>query len=69
MQPIHERMPVIIPPEHYHPWLAKTTSEDNAWALLENQTYSQMTATPVSDWVNSPLHQDARCIEAMPIRH
>jgi len=69
MQPIHARMPVIIPPEHYHHWLDKATGEDDAWALLENQAYSQMTSTPVSDWVNSPLHNDARCVEAMPIRH
>jgi len=62
MQPIHERMPVIITPENYSHWLDKTVDEDEAYALLDNQAYAQMTATPVSDWVNNPRHDDERCL-------
>ena len=67
MQPIHDRMPVIIPPEHYHPWLDKTTDAEQAFELLDNQAYAQMTATPISDWVNNPRHDDERCIEAISL--
>ncbi len=62
MQPIHERKPVIITPENYSHWLDKTVDEDEAFALLDNQAYAEMTATPVSDWVNNPRHNDERCL-------
>lgn len=65
MQPIHERMPVIITPEHYHDWLAKTVEADRAFELLDNQGYEQMMVTPVGDWVNNPRHDDERCIQAV----
>lgn len=63
MQPIHERMPVIIPPAHYHDWLNKTADADQAYALLDNPDYIDMTTSPISNWVNNPRHDDARCIE------
>jgi len=62
MQPIHERKPVIITPENYSHWLDKTVDEDEAFALLDNQAYTEMTATPISDWVNNPRHNDERCL-------
>ena len=62
MKPIHERMPVIIPADQYHQWLDKTSDGDHAFALLTNEAYTQLTATPVSDWVNNPRHDDNRCI-------
>jgi putative SOS response-associated peptidase YedK len=64
MLPIHDRMPVIIPSEHYHAWLNKTA--DDAFDLLDNQAYANMTTTSVSDWVNNPKHDDNRCIEPLP---
>jgi putative SOS response-associated peptidase YedK len=62
MQPIHERMPVIMPPDHYSHWLDKTVDENEAFELLDNQAYKEMVATPVSDWVNNPRHNDERCL-------
>jgi putative SOS response-associated peptidase YedK len=62
MQPIHDRMPVIIPPEDYHHWLNKANGSDEALELLHNSAYSTMQARPVSDWVNKPTHDDERCI-------
>lgn len=64
MKPIHDRMPVIIPIEQYHNWLDKDADADQAFALLNNQAYEQMTATRVSDWVNNPRHDDEWCIQA-----
>ncbi|WP_019867750.1 SOS response-associated peptidase [Methylovulum miyakonense] len=63
MQPIHERMPVVISPDHYRPWLDKATDGQHALPLLNNEAYAQMLATPVSDWVNNPRHDDERCLQ------
>lgn len=63
MKPIHDRMPVIIPIEKYQNWLDKDADADQVFVLLNNQAYEQMTATPVSDWVNNPQHDDERCIK------
>lgn len=63
MQPIHERMPVIITPENYHPWLDKSADSEQAFELLNDAAYTDMTTTPVSDWVNNPRHDDERCIQ------
>lgn len=63
MQPIHERMPVIMPAECYHDWLNITSTTDGAYDLLENSAYANMVTTPVGDWVNNPRHDDVRCIE------
>jgi putative SOS response-associated peptidase YedK len=57
-------MPVIIPTDQYHNWLDKTADASQAFALLDNQAYTYMTATPVSDWFNNPRHDDQRCIQA-----
>ncbi|WP_256360264.1 SOS response-associated peptidase [Methylomonas koyamae] len=40
MQPIHDRMPVILPPDHYSNWLDKYTSVDQAFMLLDNLAYA-----------------------------
>ena len=41
MKPIHDRMPVIIPTDHYHIWLDKDADADQVFALLNNQAYTQ----------------------------
>lgn len=66
MRPIHDRMPVVIPAEHYHHWLDKTATADQAFELLDNPAYTLMEAIPIGDWVNNPRHDDERCLQ--PIR-
>jgi putative SOS response-associated peptidase YedK len=63
MQPIHDRMPVIISPSHYHQWLDKTEDGNQAYNLIDSVAYADITATKVSDWVNNPQHDDERCLE------
>lgn len=63
MQPIHERMPVILEPQSYQSWLDKAADSDVAFALLANSAYGGMKATPVSDWVNKPGNDGERCVE------
>jgi putative SOS response-associated peptidase YedK len=62
IQPIHERMPVIIRPEHYKNWLDKSLSPNDAQQLLVLDAYENMHLIPVSNWVNNPQHNDQRCL-------
>ncbi len=63
MLPIHDRMPVIISQDGYQKWLDKSDEGDHAFELLGDQAYELMIATPVSDWVNNPLHDSERCVQ------
>ncbi|OAI19414.1 hypothetical protein A1359_03730 [Methylomonas lenta] len=63
MQPIHDRMPVIISQDEYPKWLDTSDEGDHAFELLADRAYELMTATPVSDWVNNPLHDSERCVQ------
>jgi putative SOS response-associated peptidase YedK len=64
MKPIHERMPVIIAPAHYDWWLdSRVTDKQEIMQYLTSAPSSQLTAFPVSTWVNSPKHNDERCIQ------
>jgi putative SOS response-associated peptidase YedK len=49
MQPIHERMPVMLTPDQVPDWLAEGNTE-----LLKPFPAEQMSATPISTLVNSP---------------
>ena len=55
--PVHGRMPVILPPDAYGPWLA---GED---VPLAPYPTDDMTAHPVSTLVNRPANDDPRCVE------
>jgi putative SOS response-associated peptidase YedK len=59
---IHNRMPVILPPEAYDTWLGESSREDLE-ALLQSYPADGMEAGPVSRLVNSPAHDDPRCLE------
>ena len=53
MQPIHERMPAIIAPAHYDWWLdARITDKLEIMQYLASAQSNQLTAYPVSTWVN-----------------
>lgn len=62
MAPIHQRMPVIIPKQDYGRWLDKNASLEQLQALWDNPAYRSMVATPISDRVNNPLHNDKQCL-------
>lgn len=51
--PVHERMPVILPPEAYDIWLDPETAPEQAAALLRPLPEGWLTAWPVSRAVNS----------------
>jgi putative SOS response-associated peptidase YedK len=65
MRPLHERMPAIIAPAHYDQWLdSRMTGKDEIMGLLNSAPSTQLKMHPVSTWVNSPGHDDERCMVA-----
>ena len=60
---VHQRMPVILKPENYQQWLDPNFSERQSLeGLLRSYPSDEMESLPVSTWVNSPAHDDPRCI-------
>ena len=57
MAPIHNRMPVILPPSAYAQWLdSAARTPDSLQNLLTSYPAEKMTAHPVSTLVNSPAN-------------
>jgi putative SOS response-associated peptidase YedK len=61
MQPVHDRMPVIVKPEDYAAWLAAPHPE-----LLAPYPAERMSAWPVSPRVSRPENDDPALIEEAP---
>ena len=68
MQPIHNRMPVILPPVFYNQWLDPTFQRvERLNALLRPYPSEKLTAYPVSTLVNNPRHDDPQCLEPVSV--
>jgi len=64
MKSLHERMPALIAPAHYDLWLdARITDKAELMGYLNSAPSSQLVTYPISPWVNSPQHDDERCIQ------
>jgi putative SOS response-associated peptidase YedK len=62
MAPIHDRMPLIVPPDAIDAWLDPSTPLDVAESLIRPCDATAMRAWRVSTRVNAPAHDDASCI-------
>ena len=63
LAPIHDRMPVILPPPDYDLWLDSGVSErERLSPLLRSFPAQEMEAFPVGPRVNNPKMDDTRCI-------
>ncbi|HEY1328579.1 MAG TPA: SOS response-associated peptidase [Casimicrobiaceae bacterium] len=60
LRPVHDRMPVIVPPEQYARWL--DASEEDVTDLLAPPTDRLLRIQPVSTRVNSVQNDDASLI-------
>jgi putative SOS response-associated peptidase YedK len=60
---IHERMPLIIKPEHYALWLNQKYDPD-LLSIVQKENIT-LSAYPVSTKVNSPKHDSSECILAL----
>jgi len=69
MEPIHDRMPVIIAPEDYAAWLDVDASEP--MRFVRPYPAARMAARPVSMRVNQPENDDPALIEETsgPLQH
>jgi len=64
MRPLHDRMPVIIGPAHYEPWLdSRVTDRAEIMGYLNSAPSTSLVTYQVSTWVNSPKHDDKPCME------
>jgi putative SOS response-associated peptidase YedK len=69
MQPIHDRMPVILPPGTWETWLdTANTNKQGLQTLLTQYPADDMTAWAVSTAVNSPRHNDLKCVQPVKLR-
>ena len=63
MVPIHNRMPVILPPSAYAQWLDSTPrTPESLQALIKPYPAEEMAAHPVSTLVNNPKNNRAECV-------
>jgi putative SOS response-associated peptidase YedK len=61
---IHDRMPVILPPESYDLWLDPVVQDaDKLLPLLKPYPVKELEAYPVSTKVNAPVNNGAELIE------
>ena len=58
--PVHHRMPVIVPPERFGPWLSGEDVALDPWP-------PSMSVRPVSTFVNKAANDDPRCIEPVTL--
>ncbi len=63
VEPIHDRMPVILGAKDYGRWLDPAIQKPDELALLlRPYAQEEMEAYPVSSHVNSPANEDPECI-------
>lgn len=63
IEPVHNRMPVILSPTEYDTWLDPHTEIEELQSLLAPYPAEDMDAYPVSTLVNSPRNDDPSLIE------
>jgi putative SOS response-associated peptidase YedK len=63
MQPIHDRMPVILDSEGENEWLSPRSAPDSLHAVLVPFASDQMEAYAVNLYVNNAKNQGPKCIE------
>ena len=64
MEGLHDRMPVILPPERFDDWVGRgPLAPEAAEAMLLPFPADGMEAFPVTTLVNSPRNEDPRCLE------
>ena len=64
MQPIHHRMPVVIPPEEFARWLDPTVKDVSIVSqVMCEGALMELTAYPVSTFVNSVRNDSSQCVK------
>ncbi|MGI6454284.1 MAG: SOS response-associated peptidase [bacterium] len=64
MQPIHNRMPLILTADEYDHWLDPTIEQpEEIQRCLQSYPTEQMEHYSVSSWVSNVMHEGAKCIQ------
>jgi putative SOS response-associated peptidase YedK len=64
MKTMHERMPIILPPENYEKWLDPEFQDPKGIGLLlQPLAGKELAMYPVSPLVNNPRNEKPQCIE------
>jgi putative SOS response-associated peptidase YedK len=66
LEPIHDRMPVIIQPGDYSAWLAQTTATEDVSRMVAPLSAEFLRTWEVSLLVNDPKVDDARILTPVP---
>ena len=61
--PVHQRMPVVLPPEAYDDWLNPDTDAGTLLALLQPAEWPDMSRHPVSTEVNRAANDYPALVE------
>ena len=64
VRPVHDRMPVIVPPASSGEWLDPDTPVERLTALLRLYSAEEMQVAEVGPAVNSPRNDGPECLEA-----
>lgn len=64
LAPIHDRMPVILPPEQFDAWLSEHTGPDALLAMLVTRDWPEMSVREVSTAVNRVANDGPHLINA-----
>jgi putative SOS response-associated peptidase YedK len=62
VQPIHDRMPVVLDPRTYDAWLDPLVDSEAAAELMVDAHPQDWMREAVSTWVNKADHDDPQCI-------
>src|SRR5262249_5730994 len=62
VRPVHDRMPVILPPSDFVAWLDPQTSPADLHDLLRPYPDAEMIAKAVSTYVNNARHEGPQCL-------
>lgn len=69
LAPIHDRMPVILPPEHFEMWLDPAFKDsDQLQELLQPFDDQEMAARPVAKNVNKVAYNQPDCIDEIAVQ-
>lgn len=67
VQPVDDRMPILIRPEHFEQWLSKKPLEKaKLEKLLSGYSMTEMAVNRVSEDVNDPENNSAELIQPIP---
>lgn len=66
MSPIHDRMPVIVPPEYHATWLSNEASPGQLNSIAQPLSPGFLQRYPVSTTVNKATVNSAECLAPLP---